>query len=155
MSDAPSLRILVLPAKPFPCDHPMLESVFATRLPAAGHSVAWVMRSDLPGPGPVSWRASSVFLAPSPSGGLMSTALARLRYAAAVLRAARRVRPHVVVVRNSIGSGLLGLWLRARSGSRLCFQVSFPTLELRREQARAGRSNHGRIRAAASGTYIL
>ena len=57
-----ALRILAVPAKPWPCDHAMLESVFAQILPARGHRVEWVMWADPPITSPATWHGSTVHL---------------------------------------------------------------------------------------------
>jgi len=123
-------RILMVPAKPWPCDHAMLENVYARLLPERGYDIEWVMRAALPGlPRPEVWHGSVVHLTRDRSGGSFATALRRLSLLREVARVARRRPFDIIQVRNSVAVGLLALALRRSTGARIVFQFSFPVLE--------------------------
>lgn len=141
MSETPKVaegpRILMVPAKPWPCDHAMLETVYARLLPERGYDIEWVMRSSLPGlPRRQVWHGSVVNLTPARPGGAFATALRRLSLLREVARVARRRRFDVIQVRNSVAIGLLALVLRRGTGARVVFQFSFPVLEWALETGR-------------------
>ena len=152
MTPSDRLRILVLPAKAFPCDHAMLETVLASLLPARGHRVEWVMASRDAVAGTVSWNESEVHVVPAARGGLLSRAKANVALMRTAATVGRRREVDIVFVRNAVRLALVALWLRRTTGARFVFQFSFPVAE--RTLMLAGRT-HGvsaarRISAAAA-----
>ena len=137
MSGARGLRILALPAKTFPCDHPMLETVLASMLPALGHQVTWVMASSDASRRTARWHESVVHTVPAGTGGLVSRARANLALLRTAEQIGRREQVDVVFVRNAVRSAIVALWLRRTTGCRFVFQFSFPVAE--RTKVLAGR----------------
>jgi glycosyltransferase involved in cell wall biosynthesis len=148
-----SLRILVLPAKRYPCDHPMLGSVFASQLPERGHSVEWVMPSDNPS-GTARWAGSRVHVVHTGTRSFLDAVLGSMAVARRALRAAGS-RVDIVQVRNSVRLALLGMWIRRRHGAKLVFQLSFPDAERSIAMARAGRLSVPMVRVALGRARIL
>ncbi len=59
----------MVPAKRYPTDHPLLETVYAGLLPARGHDVTWVMQSPTASRSAVTgWNGTVVHLEPGPEG---------------------------------------------------------------------------------------
>jgi len=142
-----SLRILVIPAKRWPSEHAMLDSVYARILPSRGHRVEWVMHtSDAVGPsGDVRWHDSVVHLARA--GSALGT---RAALVARIVRVLRRERFDIVQVRNVTSIAALLLLLRPFHRARVVFQMSFPLLEW--EAGRARRA--GGVRSAVAGAWL-
>ena len=104
-----ALRILAVPAKPWPCDHAMLESVFAQILPARGHRVEWVMWADPPITSPATWHGSIVHLTRYGAGSAMAAAGRWFRLIVRMVQLARSEGPDVIQVRNSTAAGLAAM----------------------------------------------
>ncbi len=132
------LRILVVPAKPWPCDHAMLESVFAKILPGRGNRVEWVMWADRPAASSATWHGSTVHLTRYGAGSATAAAARWCRLIGRMVRVARRGGFDVLQVRNSTAAGLAALALRRASRSLFVFQVSFPVAEWTAQAARRG-----------------
>ena len=152
MTPSDRLRILVLPAKTFPCDHAMLETVLASFLPARGHHVEWVMASRDAVDGTVPWNESEVHVVPAGRGDLLSRVRANVALMRTAATVGRRREVDIVFVRNTVRLALVALWLRRTMGARFVFQFSFPVAE--RTLMLAGRtrgvSAARRISAAAA-----
>ena len=145
-----ALRILAVPAKPWPCDHAMLESVFAQILPARGHRVEWVMWADPPITSPATWHGSIVHLTRYGAGSAMAAAGRWFRLIARMVQLGRSEGPDVIQVRNSTAAGLAAIALRRTTRSIFVFQVSFPVAEWTAEAARRGDVRVPTLRRAAS-----
>jgi len=133
-SGLPSLRILMVPGKRFPTDHPLMETVYAGLLPARGHHVTWVMQSPAVSRSTVTgWNGTVVHLEPGPEGSSARAFWGRrwgwVRLLWRTARVAGRERFDIVQVRNSVTAGCLAVLLRRRTGARFVFQFSFPVLE--------------------------
>ena len=145
-------RVLVLPAKTFPTTHPMLTEILARRLPARGYEVSMIMRTEEPISSDATWLGSRVVLVRSAAGPVQLVA-SSVRFLRAVIDESRTFRPDVILVRNSVGSGLLAMLLR-RGRTAYVHQVSFPVLESR--IARAARLGRGwGLRASAARTAVF
>lgn len=129
MSTPGGLHVLALPAKSFPCDHAMLETVLASMLPALGHRVTWVMASSARSGGATRWQDSLVHTVPAGTGGLVSRLRANLTLMRTAAAVGRREHVDVVFVRNAVRLALVALWLRRTTGARFVFQFSFPVAE--------------------------
>ena len=155
IGDVEGLRITVLPAKPFPCDHPMLDGVFALRLPARGHHVRWVMTAAAGQTvGRQPWGQSTAEVVAGSTGGVVSAVASTVRV---MSRARRSIREgaDVVVVRNSVRLGLFALVMRRMTGVPFVFQFSFPTAERTLRLAREGRSSVGSLQALMARLAVL
>ena len=119
------LRILVVPAKPWPCDHPMLEAVFAKILPARGHRVEWVMWTDRTDGVNAAWHDSLVHLTPLRTGTAVAVANRWYRLLMRMYRVARSEDFDMIQVRNSSAAGLAAVAIRRATGIPFAFQVSF------------------------------
>jgi glycosyltransferase involved in cell wall biosynthesis len=150
------LRILIVPLKPWPSDHAMLETVYARLLPERGHRVEWIMRSAEQGRSGVAvWHGSLVHLTPHRRGGTVGAVVRRSLLLREFVRVARRSSFDIIQVRNGVGAGLLALVLRRTTGARSVFQLSFPVLEWSAGRARARGSVTGRLIAASTRLAIL
>ncbi|HKZ76183.1 MAG TPA: glycosyltransferase, partial [Actinomycetota bacterium] len=128
------LRILMVPGKRFPTDHPLLETVYAGLLPARGHHVTWVMQSPAVSRSAVTrWNGTVVHLEPGPEGSSAWAFWGRrwgwVRLLWRTAKVARREQFDIVQVRNSVTAGCLAVLLRRSTGARFVFQFSFPVLE--------------------------
>lgn len=153
------MKILMIPAKPFPCDHPVLETVYARLLPARGHQVTWVMQSAAVDRSAVArWHGSTVHLEPGPEGGSIRAAWGRWRgWGRVLLKAARLARSHrfdLIQVRNAVSGGCLAVLLRRRTGARFVYQFSFPALEGLLAASRERRVRAAAVRGAAASLGI-
>lgn len=142
-------RILMVPAKPWPCDHAMLDAVYARALPARGHRVEWVMWSELPG-SVAAWNGTRVHLTEYSRGTALAAARRWWRLLAEVRRLVRSGAFDLVQVRNSTAGGLLAIVLRRRARIRVVFQLSFPVAEWTREAARRGQVRTAWLRIPAT-----
>jgi glycosyltransferase involved in cell wall biosynthesis len=145
----------MVPLKPWPSDHAMLETVYARLLPQRGHRVEWIMRSAEAGrSGRVVWHGSLVHLTPRGHRGTQGVVARRLLLLRELVRVARRRPFDLIQVRNGVGAGLLALALRRSTGARCVYQFSFPVLEWTSETARRRGSLSGRLQAIAAGLAI-
>ena len=145
------LRILVVPAKPWPCDHPMLETVFAKILPARGHRVEWVMWTDRTDGVDATWHDSLVHLTPLRTGSAVAVVNRWLRLLMRMYRIARSERFDMIQVRNSSAAGLAAIAIRRATGIPFAFQASFPVAEWTTEAARRGDVRAPALRRIAAG----
>lgn len=145
------LRILVVPAKPWPCDHPMLEAVFAKILPARGHRVEWVMWTDRTDGVNATWHDSLVHLTPLRTGSAVAVANRWYRLLMRMYRVARSEDFDMIQVRNSSAAGLAAVAIRRATGIPFAFQVSFPVAEWTTEAARRGDVRAPALRRIAAG----
>jgi len=153
------LRILMIPTKRFPSDHPMLEAVYARLLPARGHEVTWFMQSaTVRRPAVTAWLGSTVHLEPWREGPSLRSALRRrwgwLRLLARAASLARRRPFDVIQVRNSVTAGCLALALRRGTGARFVYQFSFPVLESLMAAATEGRVRAPSARRVTAGAGL-
>lgn len=153
------LRILMIPTKRFPSDHPMLEVVYARLLPARGHDVTWFMQSaTVSRPAITTWHGSTVHLEPWLEGPSLRSAFRRrwgwFRLLAKAARLARRRPFDVIQVRNSVTAGCLALALRRETGARFVYQFSFPVLESLMAAAKEGRVRAPSARRMTSGAGL-
>jgi glycosyltransferase involved in cell wall biosynthesis len=146
--------ILVVPAKPYPSEHAMLDAVFARELPARGWRVRFVMQGSARSRATGRWHESPVEVFPGSRGTGPIAALRRSRgwmqLLAALPRIARIERPGVIVVRNSVTAALVAWAMRRATGARFVYQLSFPTLESTIDAARDRRMRAAVVRARAA-----
>ncbi len=141
----------MVPLKPWPTDHAMLETVYARLLPERGHRIEWVMRSSLPRPPrAVRWHGSLVHLTPDRPGRTSGALLRRVSLLREVTRVARGARFDAIQVRNGVAFGLLAIALRRATGARFVYQYSFPVLEWSASTAWRHRSPVARLLARCS-----
>lgn len=153
------LRILMIPTKRFPSDHPMLEAVYARLLPARGHEVTWFMQSaTVRRPAVTAWLGSTVHLEPWHEGPSLRSAFRRrwgwFKLLARAARLARRRPFDVIQVRNSVTASCLALALRRRTGAKVVYQFSFPVLESLMAAAKEGRVRASSARRMTSGVGL-
>jgi glycosyltransferase involved in cell wall biosynthesis len=144
------LRILVVPAKPWPSDHPVLESVFAEQLPARGHHVEWVMWTGAGSTADATWHGTPVHLTAFRAGSFVAAIDRWWLLLRRMVDVARRQRFDVVQVRNSTAAGLVALALCRIQSSTFAFQVSFPVPEWTARAARRGEVRAPTVRRVAS-----
>jgi len=128
------IRILMVPMKRYPCQHAMLETVYAQLLPARGYDVTWVMDSrSITRPSRTTWNGTRVFVVPWPdrpgARAFAGRRLGWLRVLGTVRRLLRSEPFDVVQVRNSVSAGWLAALLARKAGGRFVFQFSFPLQE--------------------------
>jgi glycosyltransferase involved in cell wall biosynthesis len=128
------IRILLVPMKEYPCQHAMLETVYAQLLPERGYDITWVMDSStIARPARIDWNGTRVFVMPSGARRGVPAFLGRrlgwLRVLLAMARLLRTERFDVVQVRNAVSAGVLGVLLARRAGAKFVFQFSFPLQE--------------------------
>lgn len=148
------LRILMVPLKPWPTDHAMLESVYAMRLPGRGHRVDWLMWSQAPASGTTSWHGTEVHLTRYGSGSVLAAAGRWWRLLRAMDHQLRSGTFDLVQVRNSSAAAALALLLCRRTRTKVVFQLSFPVAEWVREAARRHEVRAPRFRSALAPVQI-
>jgi glycosyltransferase involved in cell wall biosynthesis len=151
---ASSLRILMVPLKPWPTDHAMLESVYARIFPGRGHRVDWLMWSGSPASGTTSWHGTEVHLTRYGSGSVLAAAGRWWRLLRAMDHQLRSGTFDLVQVRNSSAAGALAILLRRRTRTKVVFQLSFPVAEWVLEAARRHEVRAPRVRSALAPMQI-
>ena len=151
-----SIGLLIVPQRPFPSDHAMLETVYTRYLPAEGYRVSWVMHTTQGRDASADWNGTPVHLVRSPMGATATSthALTWWKTLRATWRFARRPEIDILQVRNLIGAGLLGLMMRRLRGLRLSYQLSFPIPEALIEAAKARRTRWPRVQGAFASAQI-
>lgn len=144
----------MVPLKPWPTDHAMLESVYARRLPGRGHRVDWLMWSGSAGSGTTSWHGTEVHLTRYGSGSVLAAAGRWWRLLRAMDHLLRSGTFDLVQVRNSSAAATLALLLRRRTRTKVVFQLSFPVAEWVRKAARRHEVRAPRFRSAVAPLQI-
>ena len=151
-----SIGLLIVPQRPFPSDHAMLETVYTRHLPAEGYRVSWVMHTREVGEDAADWNGTPVHLVrlPTRASAASTHALTWLLTLRAAWRFARPPEIDILQVRNLIGAGLLGLMLRRVRGIRVSYQFSFPIPEALIEAAKARRTRWPRLQRALASAQL-
>lgn len=146
--------ILFFGKRPYPTDHPVLETVFTRHLPELGYQPVWVMRPAAPeySGQQALWNGTPVYVTRQryrqPVLKQVEAAWEYLRLGAAVLRE----RPvDLVQARTGLIEGLCAWWLARRHGKPFVYQYSFPEALGRRERRR----QQGRNRLFTEISYRL
>jgi glycosyltransferase involved in cell wall biosynthesis len=112
-----SLSILMIPGKTFPCQHPVLETVYTQILPRRGYRIEWVMSrafgSQLPEQ--ASWNQSVVHLTNGSARKVIARAWKLLQEGSFDL----------LQVRSGIQAGLFGVFAQRHFAVPLIFQLSY------------------------------
>jgi len=133
----------MFPDRSYPCDHAMLESVYARILPSRGHEVHWIMRAADHDPAKPArnWHGSTVHTVPLVSGSPLINTRVAIATALATHRTLRGTVSEpfdIVQVRNEIGPSLAALRARLQGRFSFVYQMSFPNAEARLAGAAQG-----------------